>query len=168
MVEPAVHKFIEGFSTARCAQCGYEADDLIHPQGVSEPCEPINEGPHEPFKVTWDFKGEPDIVNDPITGPGDPEPGVKHDLGKLKYHLMPIQAEEEVIKVLMNGAEKYSEFGWVDVVRGDPMRYFNANMRHLKKWQRGEIADKESKLHPLAHAICCLMFILANDLESEV
>jgi hypothetical protein len=42
-------------------------------------------------------------------------------------------------------------------------RYFAALMRHLTAWWDGERADPESGLHHLAHAGCCLLFLIWFD-----
>jgi hypothetical protein len=45
-------------------------------------------------------------------------------------------------------------------------RYFNAAMRHLNAYfYKGETRDAESGLHTLAHAACCVVFLLALDLR---
>ncbi|HKE56465.1 MAG TPA: dATP/dGTP diphosphohydrolase domain-containing protein [Pyrinomonadaceae bacterium] len=38
--------------------------------------------------------------------------GVKKDLGKLRWSLLPWDALEEVVKVLMFGASKYADRNW--------------------------------------------------------
>lgn len=38
-------------------------------------------------------------------------------------------------------------------------------MRHTLAWHQGEIRDPESGLHHLAHAITCLLFLVAKDLN---
>ena len=90
--------------------------------------------------------------------------GIKHDQGKPRFALMPPLAELEVVKVLSFGADKYSPDNWRKV---DPIRYGDAAGRHINAHRRGETADAESRLHALAHAICCLMFQLEKELESE-
>lgn len=88
--------------------------------------------------------------------------GVKHDSGKLKYSLLPFSSLSSVVEVLMFGEQKYAKDNWKDVA--DPKtRYFDAAMRHLIQWKEGETLDKESKLPHLAHATCCLLFLLFFD-----
>jgi len=41
-------------------------------------------------------------------------------------------------------------------------RYYAAALRHLEAWRADWIADDESGLHHLAHAMCCLHFLLAG------
>ena len=90
--------------------------------------------------------------------------GIKHDDGKPRFSLVPPLAELEVVKVLSFGAEKYAPDNWRGI---DPIRYVDAAGRHINAHRRGETADAESRLHSLAHAICCLMFQLEKELESE-
>jgi hypothetical protein len=42
-------------------------------------------------------------------------------------------------------------------------RYMGAAMRHLNAFRQGETLDAESGLHHLAHAMCCLAFIIENN-----
>jgi hypothetical protein len=85
--------------------------------------------------------------------------GIKYDDGKLAYDLLPPEPVIEVVKVLMHGAQKYKPFNWQRV---EPyrVRYYNAAQRHIEAWRAGEILDPGSKLPHIAHAICCLVFIL--------
>ena len=88
--------------------------------------------------------------------------GIKHDQGKLRWDLLPVEPVEELVKVVTYGATKYSEQGWKDV---EPYadRYYAACLRHLMAWRKGEKYDKESGLSHLAHAMCCIVFILWKD-----
>ncbi len=88
---------------------------------------------------------------------------MKHDKGKLQYHLMPIKSLEDIIAVLTHGAEKYSENNWKYVDNGRD-RYYSAALRHMIAWKKGEITDEDSGLPHLAHALCCLIF-LNEDIE---
>ena len=42
-------------------------------------------------------------------------------------------------------------------------RYYDAAMRHIDDWWNGSEVDEESNLPHLAHAICCLLFLLWFD-----
>jgi len=85
--------------------------------------------------------------------------GIKYDQEKLRYDLLPIEPLEEVVKVLMLGSKKYADNNWMKVEPYEK-RYYSAALRHILSWRKGEIVDKETNLHHIAHAICCLMFIL--------
>lgn len=88
--------------------------------------------------------------------------GRKFDAGKSQYGLLPAYALEENVKVLTIGAKKYEPDNWKRVPDG-PRRYFDAAQRHLWAFHRGEQFDPETGCHHLAHALCCIEFIL--DLE---
>ena len=94
--------------------------------------------------------------------------GRKHDFGKPEWYLLPFNAVEEIVKVLTFGAKKYSPGNWQHVPNAKS-RYFSALMRHLTAWVNGEDKDKETKLSHLAHAGCCLLFLMElnkNDAEN--
>ena len=88
--------------------------------------------------------------------------GRKFDGGKLQYGLVPPLALRETVKVLTFGAEKYEIDNWKNVPDSH-RRYFDAAQRHLWAYKEGEITDPESGVNHLAHAICCIMFILDLD-----
>jgi hypothetical protein len=67
-----------------------------------------------------------------------------------------------VARVLTVGAKKYAVNNWKYVPNGK-FRYINAAMRHLFAHMRGEMKDPETGENHLAHAICCLMFILDSE-----
>jgi len=98
--------------------------------------------------------------------------GTKHDSGKLRWDLLPWDAAEEVVKILTFGAKKYDDRNWEKGISYS--RLFAALQRHLTAWFQYRIErDTESGLHHLAHAACCLMFLLAlsirqrNDLDDR-
>lgn len=92
------------------------------------------------------------------------EEGFKLDEDKLRYDLVPSEALQEVVKVLTMGAKKYSDDNWKHVPDLQ-QRYYAACMRHLEAHRQKYISDSESGLSHLAHAICCLFFMLQNELE---
>lgn len=92
--------------------------------------------------------------------------GRKDDQGKTRWDLLPWQALEEVAKVMTFGAQKYAPDNWRKVP-GWRWRYFRAGIGHMVDWLRGEKLDKESGLHHLAHAGCCVLFLLELDLSPE-
>lgn len=92
--------------------------------------------------------------------------GVKHDKEKIRWSLLPFDALEEVIKVLMHGSKKYADFNWIHVDNGNE-RYFNAAMRHLIAWKNGEKIDPESNLNHCAHACVNCLFLLYFELHPK-
>ena len=87
----------------------------------------------------------------------------KFDGGKLQYHLIPQQSLAYVVRVLMFGARKYGEHNWLDGMKWS--RLTDAAERHLKAFMTGSDLDKETKLPHLAHAICCLLFLLTYSIR---
>ena len=85
--------------------------------------------------------------------------GQKHDASKPRYSLLPTGSVERVIDVLEFGATKYAPNNWQHVSDART-RYYDATMRHLSAWWQGEKYDAESGLHHLAHAACCILFLL--------
>ena len=92
--------------------------------------------------------------------------GSKHDQGKPRYDLIPPHAEAEFVDVLTFGATKYEPNQWKQVPEAKD-RYTAAALRHLAAYRMGESHDIESGKHHLAHAMCCLSFIIELDLEND-
>jgi hypothetical protein len=91
-------------------------------------------------------------------GGGERAGGIKHDDGKLPLELLPVDVLEEIAKVLKFGASKYSSNNWRGGFKYS--RIFGACLRHLFAWFRGVDTDPETGLSHLAHAGCCLFFLL--------
>lgn len=88
--------------------------------------------------------------------------GVKYDHDKPRWDLLPMAPIEEVVEVLTYGAKKYDDENWRRV-ENQRSRYYAALMRHVVAWWMGERLDPGSKKHHLAHAICCLIFLMEGD-----
>lgn len=88
--------------------------------------------------------------------------GVKYDAGKPRMELLPFEALEAVARVMAFGAVKYGDHNW----RGGMAwtRLLGAALRHLGAWARGEKADPESGESHLAHAACCILFLLTYEI----
>lgn len=87
--------------------------------------------------------------------------GRKFDGDKLRWDLLPFREVEQVVEILTIGAKKYDDNNWQNV---KPFtRYVAAAWRHFIAWCKGEKLDPESGKNHLAHAICCLLFLLWND-----
>lgn len=85
--------------------------------------------------------------------------GAKFDNGKPPLGLIPRQALEAEAQVMAFGANKYGRDNW----RGgmDWTRLSDAALRHITAFVDGEDVDPETGLPHLAHARCCLAFLLA-------
>jgi hypothetical protein len=87
----------------------------------------------------------------------------KDDQGKTRFSLMPPAAHRAIADVLTYGAEKYTPNNWCK--GADWSRYTDALERHINAWKAGEQNDPESGHSHLAHAGCCLVFLLEYELE---
>ena len=92
--------------------------------------------------------------------------GVKYDSGKLKWTLLPFRAINEVLEVLAFGAKKYAADNW-KIVPEARTRYVDAAFRHLSDWHLKERLDGETGKSHLAHAVCCLLFLLWFEQEDR-
>jgi len=98
------------------------------------------------------------VSDEPIT-----KAGVKYDNGKPQWSLLPFKALTQVVEVLTYGAKKYSPDNWKKVPNAK-QRYIDAGFRHFTAYASGEKHDPETGKHHLAHAICCLLYLVAFDL----
>jgi len=88
--------------------------------------------------------------------------GQKNDDDKPDWSLMPAGIIRQLVKVLTFGANKYAINNWKHVKDAEN-RYYAAAIRHIEEWREGRLNDDESGLHHLAHAICCLIFLIWFD-----
>lgn len=93
--------------------------------------------------------------------------GIKFDQGKVDYTYLlkdlPVSVEE-VTKVLIYGANKYNRANYSKV---ESERYEAAALRHIMAYLQGEQLDPETGYHHLAHATCCLMFLVERKVKKE-
>lgn len=83
---------------------------------------------------------------------------LKFDQDKLPLHLLSTEAMNQTAAVLKFGAQKYAEHNWRKGFAWS--RPLSAAMRHITAFNNGEDIDPESGLSHLAHAACCIMFLL--------
>jgi hypothetical protein len=83
---------------------------------------------------------------------------LKFDQDKLPLHLLSTEAMNQTAAVLAFGADKYAEHNWRKGFAWS--RPLSAAMRHITAFNAGEDKDPESGLSHLAHAACCIMFLL--------
>jgi hypothetical protein len=84
--------------------------------------------------------------------------GVKHDSGKPGMSLLSREALEQIALVMDFGKEKYAAHNWRNGFAWS--RPLSAAIRHIMAFNDGEDKDPESGLSHLAHAACCIMFLL--------
>ena len=93
--------------------------------------------------------------------------GVKFDISKPKFSLLPWEALTQAVWVLAFGAEKYSENNWKKIEDAQ-RRYLDSMQRHAADVFVGlaegkkvhEILDSQSGMPTLAHVVCCALFAL--------
>jgi len=95
-----------------------------------------------------------------------PPVGRKADDGKPRWDLLPWAATAQVVDVLTFGARKYEPENW-RFVDGWRWRYYRAAVGHVAAWWLGERNDRESGLPHLAHAACCLLFLIELDVDDS-
>jgi len=95
--------------------------------------------------------------------------GIKFDTGneKIKWMLVPWAALKEIAKVLMAGAVKYFPDNWKRVPDAI-FRYKEALLRHVIADAEGELVDKDYGLLHLAHAGCCILFLIWFYIEEKM
>ena len=89
--------------------------------------------------------------------------GRKDDTGKDPWDLAPWQSFGAIVGVMAFGARKYGARNWE---RGMAWgRLYAACIRHLTAWWGGEDKDPETGKSHLAHAGCCVCFLIAYQLR---
>jgi hypothetical protein len=92
--------------------------------------------------------------------------GVKYDNDKPQWSLLPFKALKEVVDVLTYGAKKYAPDNWKKVPNAK-QRYIDAGFRHFTAYAAGEKLDPETGKSHLAHALCCLLYLLAFEIGED-
>lgn len=92
----------------------------------------------------------------------DQNKGLKFDASKPRWSLLPAGTVAQVVDVLEFGAKRYGDNNW-QKVENARTRYYDAAMRHLEAWKQGQAKDPESGAAHLAHATCCLLFLMYMD-----
>ena len=83
---------------------------------------------------------------------------LKFDSGKPGMNLLSREALEQIALVMDFGKQKYDAHNWrKGFVWSRPL---SAALRHIMAFNDGEYKDPESGLSHLAHAACCIMFLL--------
>lgn len=107
-------------------------------------CEEVGEAPQEDEEATEEVVERPEAV--------------KFDNEKLRVDLIPFRAMLKMVHVMQFGAMKYDERNW-EAGMGYH-RLWRGAVSHLIKWFYGEDNDPETGLSHLAHAMCCISFLL--------
>ena len=86
-------------------------------------------------------------MNDKTKGVDDKD-ALRYNEGKAPMHLLPMWALEELAEHYGKGAEKYSDWNWLQ--GGSTNVCFGAMLRHISAWQQGEDIDPETNTHHMA------------------
>ena len=83
---------------------------------------------------------------------------IKNDSGKDEFEYIPFDLLSDVNTVLRYGAKKYKFENW----KKEGFQYsraYNALLRHIFAFWRGEDVDPESGMSHIDHAMCNLLFL---------
>jgi hypothetical protein len=134
-------------------------EDVIKLDGWgAQPTINLNTDP-KPQNIPFDWN-KITFLNKATTASGSAGGGnaMKFDGDKLPVNLLSTEALNQTAAVLKFGADKYHAHNWRDgFVWSRPLA---AAMRHIMAFNDGEDKDPESGLSHLAHAACCIMFLL--------
>lgn len=145
-----------------CQNCFYAVESMLN--------HPCNSCTYDSKNKTYNNWVAIDVfknIDDPTALQYKPQDvaftGVKYDNGKPQWSLLPFKALTQVVEVLTYGAKKYAPDNWKKVPDAR-RRYIDAGFRHFTAYVSGETQDPETGKHHLAHAICCLLYLVAFDL----
>jgi hypothetical protein len=133
-------------------------EDIIKLDGWSaQPTINLNTDP-KPQNIPFDWR-KITFTNKVTTASGGAGgSAMKFDTDKLPVNLLSSEALLQTAAVLKFGADKYHAHNWRDGFAWS--RPLAAAMRHIMAFNDGEDKDPESGLSHLAHAACCIMFLL--------
>lgn len=86
------------------------------------------------------------------------EGGTKNDQDKVQMELLSACALEEMAEVMTYGRKKYEAHNWRKGMKWS--RVLGALLRHTFAYLRGENKDPETGRSHMAHAGCCVMFLI--------
>lgn len=84
----------------------------------------------------------------------------KNDDGKPTFELIPFDLLADVNKVLQHGQRVYGTGNWRKPDGFKLSRCYNALLRHMFAWWKGEDNDPQTGISHLAHAMCNLLFMM--------
>jgi hypothetical protein len=135
----------------------FSTHDIVKLDGWNlQPMVSLNTDP-KPQDVSIDWS-KLTFTSGMVTGSGGSGGALKFDGDKLPVNLLSTEALNQTAAVLKFGADKYHAHNWRDGFAWS--RPLAAAMRHIMAFNDGEDKDPESGLSHLAHAACCIMFLL--------
>ena len=85
--------------------------------------------------------------------------------GKLRWLLLPWREVEQVVKLLTDGTADHADEGWKTE---DQTSHFEALMRHLTAWRKGEKRDAGTGASPLVLVAVRALFLLWHENERKL
>jgi hypothetical protein len=146
-----------------CSSCFYERSD-IHVDPCKSCCEAADDG--EGSYTKWVAVDVFKNIDNHGEAMAERVTGVKYDNDKPQWSLLPFKALKEVVDVLTYGAKKYAPDNWKKVPNAK-QRYIDAGFRHFTAYAAGEKLDPETGKSHLAHALCCLLYLLAFEIGED-
>jgi hypothetical protein len=104
---------------------------------------------------------------------------LRFNAGKLRWELLPVEWQEELVKVFSKGAVKYKPDNWKNSIGTEDSTQFKQDrlgsaLRHIAAYRKGELLDSEVvegaehiPTYHLAHAAWNLLAILYYDLKDN-
>lgn len=101
---------------------------------------------------------------------------LRFNAGKLRWELLPVEWQEELVKVFTKGAVKYEANNWQKSIGTPDAEQFKQDrmgsaLRHIAAYRKGENEDKEVvegvegiQTYHLAHAAWNLLAVLYYEL----
>jgi hypothetical protein len=84
--------------------------------------------------------------------------GVKFDIGKPRFDLIPVLPLIELAKLYAIGAQKYQDKNWEKGLSWS--RVYAAMQRHANKWWAGETYDSEDGQNHLSSVVWCAFALM--------
>lgn len=96
-----------------------------------------------------------------VPTPPTPSTAIKEDGDKNRLELLPVGPLQDIAEILTFGAKKYADHNWRNGFKWS--RLIGACLRHLFAWAGGQDKDPETGKSHLAHAGCCILFLLEHE-----
>lgn len=90
--------------------------------------------------------------------------GMRFSANKMRFDLIPIEAEVEIARVYTVGAAKYDDNNWLKGMRWSEC--YGPLLRHLKRFWAGQSVDPETKCHHMAQVAWNAIALLIYDLNN--
>ena len=84
--------------------------------------------------------------------------GTRHNIGKLRYDLLPSNAVKDIVQVFTYGSKKYDDNNWKKGMNWSIV--YGSLSRHLAEYNNGEDYDPESGELHMAHVATNAIFLL--------